>query len=46
MQMFTHNVTAAIGEATNTQLRQAYRYLSLIDAAYNLPGASAVLSCV
>jgi len=29
----------AVGQATNTQLHEAYQYLSLVDAALNLPAA-------
>jgi hypothetical protein len=41
---YTHNVIAAVGGATDIQVQHAYRYLSHIDAALNLPGMFAVHS--
>jgi hypothetical protein len=41
---YTQDVIAAAGGATNVQLQEAYRYLSLVDAAVNLTGVSAVHS--
>src|ERR1700685_876935 len=33
---YTQDVIAAAGGVTNVQLQEAYRYLSLVDAAVNL----------